>query len=48
MRRLPFDAISRLRHQLDVCGVPRSVPGLFTVDAEPGRRYPVFIVLVRY
>jgi hypothetical protein len=23
-------------------------PSLFTVDAEPGRRYPVFIVLVRY
>ena len=22
--------------------------GLFTVDVEPGRRYPVFIVLVRY
>ena len=28
--------------------VPRPLPGLFTVDVEPGRRYPVFIVLVRY
>ena len=27
---------------------PASSSGLFTVDAEPGRRYPVFIVLVRY
>jgi hypothetical protein len=29
-------------------GVPRRLLGLFTVDVEPGRRYPVFIVLVRY
>jgi hypothetical protein len=26
----------------------RPFPGLFTVDVKPGRRYPVFIVLVRY
>jgi len=28
--------------------VPRPLPSLFTVDVEPGRRYPVFVVLVRY
>jgi hypothetical protein len=30
------------------CRVPRPLPGLFSVDLETGRRYPVFIVLVRY
>ncbi len=34
-------------------GLPRRLlalftVGLFTVDVEAGRRYPVFIVLVRY
>jgi hypothetical protein len=28
--------------------LPRRLLGLFTVDVEAGRRYPVFIVLVRY
>jgi len=28
--------------------LPRSLRGLFFVDLETGRRYPVFIVLVRH
>ena len=46
--RLTDAKLGLLRPARDQCGVPRPVPSLFTVDAEPGRRYPVFIVLVRY